>query len=275
MTGTPWNNQSNALKSFFNDPQSAGIAVAMSFFPIMDDPTGASCDGATYVSPLVDWGTLTGTGFGAAATLASAISKTQPNGGFTPTQDALTGVLKGARARQLALPNHLVSAVIVSDGSPNTCADNTPAGMGAIAASYYNGSPSVRTFAIYVASDATAVMTQIAANGGTGKPYDGISGTQAFLDAIKAIQAAVNQCDFAMPTSSLGTVDPDNVQLVFEVGTSTTIIPRIVTASQCTSDGWYYDNAANPTRIFVCPTTCSSAATEAGAKVKVDLGCLN
>lgn len=280
MSGTPWTNQSNALKSFFNDSQSAGITVALRFFPLNDNcgPVTQACDGNAYASPLVDWGLLNGH----AAALSTAINNTSPNGCFTPTEEALYGVLKGAQARQQAQPGHVVVAVIVSDGQPccGDCPIEDSNGIGNIAASYFNGAnanPPIRSFAIYVASAASAVMTAIAQNGGTGQAYNATSGSQAFIDALKAIQGSAIPCDFDMPDPSQGTVDPNQVTLQYiPNGTGTPIdVARVNDAGACGGgDGWYYDNNTAPTKITLCPTTCSNMKADPNAKVNIALGCL-
>lgn len=110
-----WQNQEAALKAFLNDAKSAGLWIAMGFFPKNDSYNmSPNCNGALYVTPKVQWAELPG----AANTLISAIAGEDPNGSFTPTADALNGVLKGARDRQLQEPLHVVAAVIVSDGEP-------------------------------------------------------------------------------------------------------------------------------------------------------------
>ena len=228
-----------------------------------------------YATPLVPWSVLPGQ----AATLAAAISNTSPNGCFTPTQEAINGVLKGALTRQNSQPDHVVVAIIVSDGEPccGDCDVESAAGIGAIAGQYYNGTPSIRTFAIYVASASNQVMTQIAQQGGTGQAYDATGSSQAFVDALKSIRGSAIPCDLYMPQSSQGSVDPDQVSLSYLPGGSSNPIgfPRVGDSGACGGgDGWYYDNDANPSRIFLCPTTCATMKADPNAKVSISLGCL-
>jgi len=66
-----------------------------------------------------------------------------------------------------------------------------------------------------------------------------------------------------------------NVQIV---GTSgTTRLGRVADAGACgTTRGWYYDDAANPTRVYLCPSSCSFAQTEIGplhSGLYVQFGC--
>lgn len=43
--------------------------------------------------------------------------------------------------------------------------------------------------------------------------------------------------------------------------------------ADCTSGGWYYDDYAAPTRIILCPSTCSAISGDVGGRVDVELGC--
>jgi hypothetical protein len=94
-----WSSQSQALKSFFVAPESTAMRAALRFFPLNDDfaPANPGCTGEAYAVPLVDWGELPGN----APALESAVDATGPSGSFTPTQEALSGLLQGAKASNL------------------------------------------------------------------------------------------------------------------------------------------------------------------------------
>ncbi|MBI5535660.1 MAG: VWA domain-containing protein [Deltaproteobacteria bacterium] len=266
MSGSPWSQQAAALNSFWNDPASAGITAALRFFPYDDScaPMDATCTGNLYITPEVAWGVLPG----AAAALGQAITNTSTMG-CTPTEEALKGALKGSKQRQISLPSHVVVAVIVSDGGPTDC--NTSASyLQNLAQSFFNGTPSIRTFALYVASSATATMTAIAQGGGTNQSYDATN-TQNFLAALKAIQGSAIPCDFDMPVPDAGTIDPAQVTLDYQ-GTP---ITHIDNATQCGANGgWYYDNNTDPKKIMLCPASCNLIKMDPNAKVNVSLGCL-
>jgi hypothetical protein len=269
MAGTAWNNQAAALSTFWNDPKSAGITAALRFFPYMDacqavEPT---CSGNAYVTPLVPWGLLPGH----AAALNAGVASTGTTG-CTPTQEALNGVLKGSKTRQLQQMGHVVVAVIVSDGAPccGDCPIESASGLGQIAATYFNSTPSIRTFALYVATSATAVMTSIAQGGGTNQAHDATN-TQNFINALQAIQGSAIPCDFDMPIPDVGIVNPANVTLEYQ-GVP---IPKVANQAACgVNSGWYFDNDTNPTKIFLCQTTCTVLKNDPSAKVNVSLGCL-
>jgi hypothetical protein len=39
------------------------------------------------------------------------------------------------------------------------------------------------------------------------------------------------------------------------------------------SGGWYYDNPANPTKIMLCPATCSTVQVDPSGAIEILLGC--
>ena len=55
MAGTKWDSAKAGLGVFVNDPSSAGVLVALNFFPV-DDAT--TCDQFTYKEPVVPFGEL-------------------------------------------------------------------------------------------------------------------------------------------------------------------------------------------------------------------------
>jgi len=276
MLGSGWDSQSAGLNSFFSDPLSEGIWIALSFFPFdgecsspSDDPT---CSGQHYYKPQVQWGELPGH----ASLLASTIGTTAPEG-CTPTQDALNGALRGAFDRQSANKDHVVAAVIVSDGEPccGMCPIEEASGLGQIAAQYANGSPSIKTFAIYAASSASTSMSAIAASGGTQQAYNATGGTSAFITALDSIRTALIACEYKMPTPEAGVVNPELIEVEYTPSTGTAEqIPRITPPQDCgTEAGWHYDDETNPTRIILCPATCDAVQGDEDGQVDILVGC--
>ena len=270
-----WTNQSNALNAFFADSQSQGLFVALRFFPLDDscDPQDSSCSGNAYATPLVPWGELPSH----ASTLTAAVGATTPEGCFTPTQEAINGVLKGAYQRQTQEPMHVVAAVIVSDGTP-CCGDciEDPAQLGQIAAGYANGTPPIKTFAIYVADVASEVMSAIAHDGGTGTAYDATGGQQAFIDALNDIRGSMLACEYKMPETDAGKINPELVQVEYTPGGATEAqkVEQVDDLASCVGgQGWYYDDNDNPTRLIMCPGTCETLQNDENGKVQILLGC--
>ena len=274
-----WKNQRDALVSFFDDPQSLGLHVALNLFPLglEESPSDPTCSGGDYVNPLVPWGELTAPGQGHSLTLAQALDISSPDGRYTPTQDALNGVLYGARKRQLAEPSHVVAAVVVSDGEP-CCHDCPLEGLelGQVAADFLVGTPPIRTFAIYVSGGASAVMNSIAQQGGTTHAYDATSGAQAFLDALVDIRKVAMACSYELPKSDGGTVDPAqvSVQLQLSEQSEPLQVPKVANSQQCAGQhGWFYDSPTDPQRIILCPASCDTLQADHNAKVDILVGC--
>jgi len=83
-------------------------------------------------------------------------------------------------------------------------------------------------------------------------------------------------CEFTMPTSSTGTVDPNNVSMTFTPTNGMPVtIPRVMDVAQCVGDGWYYDNNMMPTKLLLCPTTCGTAKADQSGKIDILLGCVS
>jgi hypothetical protein len=53
------------------------------------------------------------------------------------------------------------------------------------------------------------------------------------------------------------------------------IWPKVSDQSACppSGDGWYYDNPAAPTKILLCPSTCTLVKQDSSAEVSVLFGC--
>jgi len=272
---TRWQNLTAALNAFFHDPQSNGLFAALRFFPLDDScyPQDGSCSGNAYTNPLVPWGELPGH----ANTLSAAVNGTYPDGCFTPTQEALNGVLKGAYQRQVAEPLHVVAAVIVSDGEP-CCGDcvEDPGQLGQLAAQYANGTPAIKTFAIYVADVASEVMTAIAHDGATGSAYDATSGQQSFIDALNDIRGSMLSCEYKMPETDAGIINPKLVQVTYTPGGATEPDPieHVDGIGDCVGgQGWFYDDNDNPSKIVMCSGTCDMLQNDENGRVDILVGC--
>ena len=109
---------------------------------------------------------------------------------------------------------------------------------------------------------------------------DGSSAWGPFFDQIAtAVERASRiQCDLAIPPPPGGQVlDPRRVNVLLR-GSSQTLLGKVSGAGACTSrGGWYYDDEARPTRVFLCPASCeaANAAVRGGsAQVVVQFGCI-
>lgn len=245
-----------------------------------------SCDPADYAAPVVEIANLTG----AAAQLDSAIAALAP-AGATPTAPALGGAIQHARDWATANPTHTVVVILATDGLPTECAPLDVASIGQIAAQGLTGAPSVKTFAIgvFAPSDINAGAKQnldhIAASGGTEKAFivdTSQNVEQQFLAALDAIRGTKLACEYAVPTAgSAGPLDFAKVNIEHTppgAGAPETI-GYVGSASGCdaTDGGWYYDvdpeGGQAPTKIIMCPATCSGFTATVGGQVSIRVGC--
>ena len=104
----------------------------------------------------------------------------------------------------------------------------------------------------------------------------------AFLAALNAIRGTTLACTFNVsdPTDA-GALDFNevNVEHTPSGASSPTTIGYATSLAGCdaTNGGWYYDvdhaSGATPTKIIMCPATCTKFNTEIGGKVDIWIGC--
>jgi hypothetical protein len=111
------------------------------------------------------------------------------------------------------------------------------------------------------------------------------SGATAWTPFFDSVATAVEHtsrvaCDMPIPSPAPGYVlDPTHVNVVFTpMGSPPSYLGKVAGAGACgPTGGWYYDDDAAPTRIFLCPASCQSLQDAAhmtgGASVQVQFGC--
>ena len=275
-----WTDTSKALIDFFKDQGSAGLRVALRFFPDSgcDD---TACDIGVCSEPLVPLAPLTTDAAPVDSQeekLIEAVNSKSPGGG-TPMYVALGGAEKWAADYQTAHPAEKTVVVLVTDGEPNGCDENVS--HIAKLASTTMGANGVLTYAVGLAGSNQSTMDTIAAAGGTTKGIQIGNGNASaeLLAALKAIQGSQVACTFQMPTmGSMGeTIDPALVNVNYTPGNGgpTVEFGQVANQAACTGQqgGWFYDNPAKPTTITLCPTTCSAVQADEQAKIQILLGC--
>ncbi len=259
----------------------------------LNTQTGAaplSCNTSDYATPAAAIAPLPG----ATAGITAQLDMHVPNG-QTPTYNALQGAIQAAQAYGAAHPGEVVAVVLSTDGIPYTgmppkC-DDSVTDIEGVAAAGLAGTPSVKTFVIGVLSptdntaQATTTLNGIASAGGTGAATIlGTSGTTEadFIAALAKIRGASLPCEFALPVPEAGMM-PDyhkvNVQYTNSTTKLQTVFGYVGSVSNCdpAKGGWYYDadpdKGGTPTKVELCPASCSLAQGDPLGKVDVVQGC--
>ncbi len=102
---------------------------------------------------------------------------------------------------------------------------------------------------------------------------------QAVFDALTTavLDGTEVACEFAIPEPPAGEVlDPDEVNV--EIGSAMgplDAIPRVNDLDECAGvpEGWYYDDAKDPTMIFLCPQTCETVQGMKDGVINIGFGC--
>jgi hypothetical protein len=99
---------------------------------------------------------------------------------------------------------------------------------------------------------------------------------QGIADNLVATAAPI-PCEWTIPAPPAGrTLDPDQVNVRYRdhAGREQTIY-AVNAADDCerAGGGWYYDDAAAPTRILTCASTCSVLELDPQAEIEVSFGC--
>lgn len=242
-----------------------------------------TCTAGDYATPAVEIALLNA----AAGPLGAAIDAKSPNGA-TPTAPALDGAIAHAKSWASAHPDHKVVTVLATDGLPTECDPTDINQIANLAQAGVNGTPSILTFVIGVfsAADVGAQqnLDQIAQKGGTQSAFfitDNQDVTQAFLDALHAIQGETLACEYQIPSPPDGSeLDYNKVNVEYTPSGSNTPETVFYVGKESACDpmtgGWYYDKdpAAGqiPTKILMCPATCTVLKGQ-GGQIDIKMGC--
>jgi hypothetical protein len=272
---TRWEALRAAVEQLAQAPSAQNLQAGINFYSISGAANNTvDCNAASYATPAVAIGPLSSTG----APMVAAIASRAP-GGLTPILPAMEGAITYAKGWAQAHPDRAAAIVLVSDSYPTQCS-NDPTAIAAAAAAAYAGSPSIRTFIIGVGADTGARfnLDNFARSGGTQTPFLVEDGniTESFVDTILNIAASNLACDFSIPPPPQGmTLNPDRVQVIYTPGSTGTPeeVPKVGSSADCgrsVNGGYYFDNPTRPTKIFVCPCTCSRFGA---GRVDVRFGC--
>lgn len=283
-----WSYAVDGLNTFVNDPGSAGMEVALHYFP-----QGGQCDGSGYDMPTVPMGPLPQN----AAAIANSLAAQMPRQN-TPIEGALRGVTQYCLNYNATTPDKNCVAVLITDGQPTDC-NQDPAALVQIAADA--AAQGVITFAAGMEGADFNLLEQIAQAGGgncedNGKwACDLTASPTAFVDALIRIRQSVQTvtrtetrveetvtvlpCEWTIPDPPEGkSFDKSLVNVDYSLpGAPVQSIGAVATEAECAQaadgGGWFYDNPAQPAAIKVCPNTCSVIQSSAEGRVDIKLGC--
>lgn len=268
-----WELVRDAVEKFVMDPGAANIGVGIQFFGASGSKDDTiDCDPSRYATPAVPIGLASQNG----AAIVAAVDATLP-GGITPTLPALQGAIQYGEQWASTHAGRATVVVLVTDGYPTQCQD--PVSISEIADAAKAGAqniPPVRTYVVGLAAGFN--LDSIARAGGTANAFNLDEGdvTTSFVSTLQNITNDKLSCEYQLPepTDPSQPLDVNKVQVVYTpaVGDPEEV-PKANGAADCANSkegGWYYDTPTNPTKILVCPCTCSRFAA---GKVDIKLGC--
>jgi hypothetical protein len=263
-------------KAFFTDPASAGLEASLAFFPAASD----RCEPSSYAEPEVPFTELPSAAFGAAIDAVTPQSADDWRGG-TPTLAALQGTIARLEPLAAADPDATYAIVLVTDGHPQDCDDNSiesvAAAVSAVASTIPTYVIGVRNPPVDGAPDTVSDLDALAVAGGTGQALlidtgNPASTTADLLTAVNGIRGQTLSCDLDLPAPPAGReLDPQRVRVSFTTAAGAVDLPY---DPGCTAGGgWHYDDPTAPATIHLCPDTCTTVQGDVEAELSVAFAC--
>jgi hypothetical protein len=278
--GTWWTAAQQAVISFVNSPDAAGVGVGIQYFPL-GGVAPKSCE-AVYSTPEVPIADLPAN----APAISGSINAHAPTT-FTPTGPALAGALAHMKQWAPSRPGRAPIVVLVTDGFPTECEPQQIADIAVLAKNAFETpTDKVRTFVVgFNLGAGKENLNQIAKAGGTDQAFfinfDPANPTadigQQFVKAMLSITASPLQCAFDIPTPTDGsTIDINKVYVQFTPNLPPRLpepLPFLGQRGDCLLNrdtGFYFDNKQSPKQIMLCPATCAKLAQ---GVLETKLGC--
>jgi hypothetical protein len=285
-TGTSmWCYATHALARYFTSDAARGHRAALQFmavpgFQCAGGPDNPQAEAAVELSVLpVD----------ASHPLIVTLDEDDPVGGLgTPIEAALRGITEFTAANVTS--GRTMIGILITDGDATQCTEDYDA-MGGIVGQHL-AATGIRTFLIGMTGATLSNLETIASQGGAPEHSEfcgsgaeschywdvGDGDPDAFVSALEQISSvALIACDYVVPAPPPGQaldVDLVNVSFTSAAGVETALF-RVDGPSACGEDGgWYYDDPSAPTRIGLCPSSCSVVeSADVGSSVHVSYGC--
>jgi len=267
-----------AVDQFLSAAESNGMGVGIGYFGHQPLTCGCtSCNPADYATPAVPLGLLPQH----APAVMGSLRAIEPVG-ETPTGAAIRGACTYASGRKQAEPGRNPVILLVTDGEPKAPLSSMKGGCNptledAVAAASECAAAGIRTYVLGI-GPSLENLNQIARAGATSQAYlvaDG--GGAEIVKALNAIRSdAMIPCALQIPRPPLGTVDHQKVNVLYSSAACSSVATflNVKQPSGCdpVTGGWYYDNAASPTSIQLCPASCE-AVKAPGGQLLVSVGC--
>jgi hypothetical protein len=278
-----WNPVATAVQAFVQDPASAGIKVALGFFPFSSEEQAAKCDVASYQTPEVGMGILPDTSaavLGSFAARPYMMGDTPMNRSSTPTRPAVEGSLAYLSGWLATNPDHIGVLVLATDGAPTQCMMNGPQNVVTTLAAAAAGTPEIKTYVIGIGGIDN--LEAFAEAGDTGRGPFIVDGTGAntqaeFLEAMAEIRGAALPCNFDIPLPTDGNADYTKVNVDYRTDAAAAPVPffKVDNEAACAGNpnSWYYDDPELPTAIVLCSDACGLVTASDTSSVSISLGC--
>lgn len=285
----PWHDKSLkwdpvvlATRTFFEDPASAGLRASLTFFPEGGDDD-ERCAQEPYEAPDVEMTELPSEAFGEAIDAITPKAEDDWRGG-TPTAFVVRGThafVESYREDNLGR----FAIVLVTDGYPQGCDDEDDTIEAVVTEVQAARGTDIATYVIGVANppiddapDTVSNLHAIAEAGGTEQAFlidtgDPAQTASAFNAAVDRIRETAITCTLAIPDPPEGrNFDKENVAVHYRSG-GTDDMPLVYDPSCAKTDGWHYDDPAEPHAIELCETTCDTVQADPQAELEVEFAC--
>lgn len=280
MSGEKWDTATKAIRSFADRAEVVGMKMGVQFFP--PQTGGDQCSASSYTNLAVPIAPLPDN----VLPIYNKLTNSAADGGATPMRSGLEGSIAAMRTFIQSGPAHQGVVILVTDGDPTAC--GSVSNVASVAMSGVTpppGVPSVRTFAVGMDGASFGSLDQIAQAGGGGTSFNvgaGATAQEALLQALEKVRTGVIGCEYnlPLPPAGEGILDLDSVEVRFTPGKNDpeVVIRKVATKDDCgaTTGGYYYDDPQKPTRVVLCPASCSQVQGASTSEAEVDLhfGCI-
>lgn len=280
MAGDKWDSATKAIRAFADRAEVVGMKMGVQFFPPL--ATGAdTCSASSYTNLAVPIAPLPDN----VLPIHNKLVNTAADGGATPMRSGLEGSIAAMRNFIQSGAPHQGVVILVTDGEPNSCGGvSNVASVATSGANPPAGAAQVRTFAVGMDGASFASLDQIAQAGGGGTSFNvgsGATAQEALVQALEKVRTGVLGCEYTLPLppAGEGVLDLESVEVRFTPGANDpeVAIRKVDGKEACgaTSGGYYYDDPTNPTRVVLCPASCTTVqGATAAAKVDLHFGCI-